>query len=481
MKFNNPIYENEELAYQDVFLFQQYFDWISRLKDTDIIPTVSFGTSIPIVTANMNAVTWKRMAETIARYGWLGVLPQDMNYETMAKIITKIKSANVKFDTALTMKVDNTVRDALWIINKRAHDCVVMIDDDNKPISLFKTKDLIDVDQFANLWELKKSSLITWNDDITNEEAFNLMDNNLFSSLPIIDKNGKLVWILTKKNTIRNAIYKPTLDKNYKLDVAVALGINNFLEKTRKLIWLWITIFVLDTAHGFQKTMLDAIKTFRHEFGKDLTLIAWNVCTAEWTKALLEAWANWVKVWIWPWAMCTTRMNTWVGRPQFTAVYKCSKIAREMWGFVRADGWIKDPRDLALALAAWASHGMLWTILSWTFESTGEIKYDNTGNMYKENYGMASWKAVNLRNKDVSKFELEQKALFREGISTSTIYIKSWSESVLNIIDDFTSWLRSSMTYVWAKNLKEFCEKAVIGVQTNAWYFEGTPHGRVMK
>jgi len=481
MKFNNPVYENEELTYQDVFLFQQYFEWSSRLKDTDITPTYAFGTSLPFVVANMNAVAGKRMAETVARCGWISILPQDMSYETMERIILSIKSAHIRFDTPLTVKSDNNVRDALWIINKRAHDCVILIDDENRPIDIFKTKDLIDVDQFTSLAELKKHKLITWNDTITDKEAFTMMDDNAISSLPIIDKDWKLLWLLTKKNTVRNSLYTPTLDKNWKLDVAVALWINNFVEKTKKLLWLWITVFVLDTAHWFQKKMIEAVRLFRKEFGNELTLIAWNVVTEEWTKALLEAWANGVKVWIWPGAMCTTRMKTWVGRPQFTAVYKCGKVAREMWWFVRADGWIKDPRDLALALAAWASHGMLWTLLAWTYESTGEMKYDSDGSMYKENYGMASWKAVNIRNKDADKFELEQKAFFREGISSSKIYIKPWSESVLNIVDDFTAWLRSSMTYVWARNLNEFTEKAVIWVQTNAWYVEWTPNGKVLK
>ena len=122
MKFNNPIYENEELTYQDVFLFQNYFDGYSRSK-VDIKPQFDLWTHIPIISANMNAVTWRRMAETIARYGWLGVLPQDMDINTLTRIIKEVKNANIKYDTAITVKPENTIRDAMWIIQKVTQSC----------------------------------------------------------------------------------------------------------------------------------------------------------------------------------------------------------------------------------------------------------------------------------------------------------------------------------------------------------------------
>jgi IMP dehydrogenase len=179
--------------------------------------------------------------------------------------------------------------------------------------------------------------------------------------------------------------------------------------------------------------------------------------------------------------MCTTRMMTWVGRPQFSAVYHCAKMAKSLWGFVIADGWIKEPRDLCLATAAGASHIMIGTILTWTFESTWDIFYDADWFMYKQNYWMASGKAVNLRNSKLSEFEQAKKALFQEWISTSKIYLRDWYKSVWDVIDKFSTWLRSSLTYVWAKTLEDFYEKVMIWVQTPAWFHEGTPHGKVKK
>ena len=197
----------------------------------------------------------------------------------------------------------------------------------------------------------------------------------------------------------------------------------------------------------------------------------------EWAGALIAAWANWVKIWMWPWAMCTTRMMTWVGRPQFSAVMEAAEIARENWWFAIADWWIKYPRDLALALAAWATHGMLWTLLAWTFESPGDIKEDSDWK-YKQNWWMASWKAVTWRTKELSRFEQARRERFREWISSGKIYdIKP----LWDITDRFMTWVLSAMTYAWAKDLEKFHDKAVVRVQTNAGFQEWTPHGRVVK
>ena len=479
MKFNNSTYENEELTYQDVFLFQNYYDWYSR-SEVDIQPKYNFGTNLPIVSSNMNAVTWRRMAETIARYWGIGVLPQDMNINTLQEIIIKIKSASVKYDTPITVKATNTIRDALWIIHKRSHNRVIMVNEDNEPIWIFSENDMRNLDQFSLLWNLKSKQLITAKNWISNREAYNLMDNNWISSLPIVDDKNKLIWIVTKKDCIRHDIYKPTLDKEWKLNVAIAVGIHGF-DKIEMLYNMWINIFVLDTAHGYQKKMIESIKKFREIYWSEPIVIAWNVITPEATEDLIKAGANGVKVWIWPGAMCTTRMQTWVGRPQFTAVYKCALKARELWWFIWADWWIKEPRDVALALAAWANHVMLWTTFAWTYESTWDIKYDEDWLMYKENYWMASKKAVELRNQELDNFEIEKRWMYREWISKSKIYLREWLESVWDIIDIFTTGLRSSMSYVGAKNLEEFYEKAVIWVQTNAGFIEWTPHGKVRK
>jgi len=480
MKFNNALYEQEELTYEDVFLFQNYFDGKSRL-DADVRPIKDFWITIPIVTANMNAVSGKRMAETMARYGWLSVLPQDMDIETLTAIITHIKNADIHYDTPITVKAHHTIRDALGIIHKRAHNSVVLIDDIGKAISIFKPQDFEHLDQFTLLGNISRPGLITGKIWISDEDAFNLMDEKAISSLPIVDDHWILKWILTKKNTLRNSLYTPSLDPNGKLNVAVAIGINGFDDKVSVLYDLGIRLFVLDTAHGYQKSMIENIKKLRSMYGNTITIVAGNVITEDATRDLILAWADVVKVGIGAWAMCTTRMKTAVGRPQFTSVYKCAQEAKKHGWVIWADAWVRSPRDFILALAAWASHVMRGTRWAWTYESVGDIKYDEQWLMYKESYGMASKKAVSNRSQNLSKFQQAQKQMFREGISTSKIYIKPGMESVGDIVDECMTGLRSSMTYLGAKNLKEFCDKAIVGVQTGAGFVEGKPYDKRKK
>jgi len=210
--------------------------------------------------------------------------------------VSEVRNAHVKYDTPITVNRDHTVRDALGIIHKRSHGYVVLIDEEGKPITIFNERDLADRDQFTKLGTIKRPKLVTGDEDISDEEAFNRMEEFGVSSLPIVAKNGVLVGIMTKKNAVRNSVYPPTLDENGKFDIAAALGVNHFIEKARALSEIGVHIFVLDTAHGYQKKMIEAIKVFRKEFGKKPVVVAGNVITPEATRALIEAGADGVKV-----------------------------------------------------------------------------------------------------------------------------------------------------------------------------------------
>jgi IMP dehydrogenase len=194
---------------------------------------------------------------------------------------------------------------------------------------------------------------------------------------------------------------------------------------------------------------------------------------------LVEAGADIVKVGVGPGAMCTTRMMTGVGRPQFSAVVECAAAARELGKWVWADGGIRHPRDVALALAAGASNVMIGSWFAGTYESPGDVLRDSEGRLYKESFGMASARAVRLRTADDSPFERARKALFEEGISSGRMYLDPERPSVEDLIDMIVAGVRSAMTYAGAANLAEFHERAVIGVQSVAGYNEGKPvlHG----
>ena len=482
MRFLHPDHDEQlELSTDDVFLNPGYFDGSSRL-DADLSPPDFAGGSHPIVSANMNAVTGKRMAETMARFGGLGVLPQDMALDTVARIVKHIHAADSRFDTPLAVSPRATLRDVQGIIRKRSHDLVVVIDDDHRPIGIVTQADLRDRDQYVPAARLMSQRLVTLSAASSNRDAFLAMEQARVKAAPVLDADGRLRGVLTRNDAVRLELLKPSLDADGRLMVAAAIGISAEAAATAaKLVELGVAAIVIDTAHGHQRRMLEALRAVRAEIGDRVPLIAGNVCTAAGTRALIDAGADVVKVNVGPGAMCTTRMQTGAGRPTFTAVLACAREASALGKQVWADGGVRHPRDVALYLAAGAARVMVGTALAGTYESPGDVKEDREGHLYKENYGMASGRAVSDRTADLDAFEAAKKGFFREGISTSRIYIREGAESVGAVLMNMITGVQSALTYVGARTLPEFAERAVVGVQTWAGYGEGTPHGAIRR
>jgi IMP dehydrogenase len=204
-------------------------------------------------------------------------------------------------------------------------------------------------------------------------------------------------------------------------------------------------------------------------------IVAGNVVTADGVEDLVEAGATIVKVGVGPGAMCTTRMMTAVGRPQFSAVLDASQRARELGAHVWADGGVRYPRDVALALAAGASQVMVGSWFAGTYESPGDLLTGPDGRPYKESFGMASARAVAARTRTDSAFDRARKGLFEEGISSGRMPIDPQRPGIEDLLDEITSGVRSSCTYAGARTLAEFAERAVVGVQSSAGYEEGRP------
>lgn len=481
MRFQHPDRDAQlELSLEDVFLLPDYFDGVSR-SEVDLTPKDGPTASQPIVSANMNAVTGRRMAETMARYGGLGVLPQDMSLETVRRIVGRIKRADPRFDTALVVDKKAPLRQVQGLIRKRAHDMVV-VTTDHRPLGVITHADLRERDQYTPAEELMAPQLVTLPTTTTNREAFLFMEDTRLSAVPMVHEDGTLAGILTKADAVRLEILKPSLNAAGELLVAAAIGISSSaVAHAEAVLAAGVDCLVLDTAHGHQRRMIEAVKAVRGVVGPDFPLVAGNVCTAAGTAALLEAGADIVKVNVGPGAMCTTRMQTGVGRPTFSAVLACAQEARRRGGAVWADGGVKNPRDVAIYLAAGATRVMVGTALAGTYESPGDIQEDHDGLLYKENYGMASARAVKFRSAQLDPFERAQKAFFKEGISNSRIYIRPDRASVGAVLMDHLTGLRSALTYVGASDLEELYERAVVGVQSPAGYGEGKPHGRVRR
>lgn len=466
-----------ELSLDDVFLVPGFFDGTSRLA-VDLTPVDFHGGSHPIVSSNMNAVTGKRMAETMARSGGLGVLPQDMDLDTVERIVKHIKSVDPRYDTPLAVSPRSTLHDVQGIIRKRSHNLVVVIDDDRRPIGIVTTADLRDEDQYAPVSRLMSKEPVTITAGTSNRDAFVLMEHMRVKAVPVLDGDGRLHGVLTRDDAVRLDLLSPSLDAHGKLMVAGAVGISGEApEHARRLVEMGVSVVVLDTAHGHQRRMLEAISGVRAAIGTRVPIVAGNVCTAEGTRALIEAGADVVKVNVGPGAMCTTRMQTAVGRPTFTSVLTCAHEAHRLGKHVWADGGVRDPRDVALYLAAGASRVMIGTMLAGTYESPGDVKEDRDGRSYKESYGMASSRAVSDRTIGLDPFERAKKGFFREGVSASRVYLEPGREGVGEILVEILTGLQSAFTYTGATRWHEFHDKAAVGVQTAGGFHEGTPHG----
>jgi IMP dehydrogenase len=469
---------NHDLTYDDVFLVPGRSSVASRF-DVDLTTADGCGATVPVIAANMTAVAGRRMAETLARRGGLTVLPQDVAPEAVHEIVGWIKSRHPVWDTPLVLTPEDAVADALNLLPKRAHGAVVVVDEGGRPVGTVDEAACTDVDRFTRLRDVLDPDPLTLALDTPPREVFEALGSRRVALG--LDSDGRLAGLLTALGALRAELYRPTLDAAGRLRTAAAVGINGDVGvKAKALLDAGVDVLVVDTAHGHQDKMLDALRAVRKavsDSGSAVPVAAGNVVTAEGVRDLASAGADIVKVGVGPGAMCTTRMMTGVGRPQFSAVLECSAAGRDLGVRVWADGGVRHPRDVALALAAGASAVMIGSWLAGTYESPGDLQRDESGRPYKESFGMASKRAVSARTRDESAFDRARKALFEEGISSSRQLLDPIRPGVEDVLDEICSGVRSACTYAGARTLDELHERAVVGVQTTAGFTEGTPHG----
>ncbi len=474
MRFLNEV-PPYDLTYSDVFMVPSLSSVPSRL-DVDLSTPDGLGTTIPVVVANMTAVAGRRMAETVARRGGLTVLPQDIPLDVIEHVLDFVKTRHPVFETPITLSPQHTVGDALGLIHKRAHGAVVVVDD-NRPVGIFTEGDAAGFDRFTQLQNVMSRELVTLESSVTAEEIFERLSGQRLTVAPVIDDDGRLLGCVTRKGALRSTIYKPALDNQSRLLIAVAVGINGDpATRAKALLAMGVDVLVIDTAHGHQTRALRAVEEVR-AVAPDTPIVAGNVVTVAGTRQLIEAGADVLKVGVGPGAMCTTRMMTGVGRPQFSAVLECAAEASRLGKHIWADGGVRYPRDVALALAAGAASVMFGSWLAGTYESAADTLRDPDGRLYKESFGMASNRAVKNRTRSETAFERARKELFEEGISTSRMYLDHERPGVEDILDQIVAGVRSSCTYAGAANITEFHERAVVGVQSAAGYDEGRPQG----
>ncbi|MCM2429592.1 GuaB1 family IMP dehydrogenase-related protein [Streptomyces sp. RKAG337] len=471
MKFLNDVKPPYDLTYDDVFMVPSRSAVGSR-QAVDLASPDGTGTTIPLVVANMTAIAGRRMAETVARRGGLVVIPQDIPIDVVADVVAYVKSCHLVLDTPITLAPHQTVADALSLLPKRAHGAGVVVED-GRPVGVVTDHDLTGVDRFTQLSEVMTRDLLLVDAGIDPREAFNRLDAANRKLAPAVDADGRLVGILTRKAALRATLYTPATDANGRLRIAAAVGINGDVAvKAKQLLDAGVDTLVVDTAHGHQESMLTAVRAVR-ALDPQVPIVAGNIVAAEGVRDLIEAGADIIKVGVGPGAMCTTRMMTGVGRPQFSAVLECAAEAKKYGKHVWADGGVRHPRDVAMALAAGASNVMVGSWFAGTYESPGDLQQSADGRLYKESFGMASARAVRNRTSEESAYDRARKALFEEGISTSRMFLDPTRPGVEDLIDSIIAGVRSSCTYAGAGSLAEFEDKAIVGIQSAAGYAEG--------
>ncbi|MGK9221730.1 MULTISPECIES: GuaB1 family IMP dehydrogenase-related protein [unclassified Microbacterium] len=471
-----------DLTYSDVFLAPRRSAITSRLQ-VDLAPGDGTTATIPLVSSNMNSVTGPRLAAALARRGGLGVLPQDMPLQALDAAIRWVKRQPVHWDTPLILAPETTVEEARRVLPPlEGHGIVVGRGEgaDGELPHASDIRGMLPASRLATalpdaaLGDLVRGPVPSIDaDDVTDaRHAFALLVDADVEMMTVVRK-GRLVGTATRRSALRSTLYRPAVDAGGRLVVAAAIGINGDVEaKARALAAAGVDVLVVDTAHGHQEGMLRALGVVAG-LGLGIPVVAGNIVTADGVRDLVAAGASILKVGVGPGAMCTTRMMTAVGRPQFSAVLETAEAARDLGAHVWADGGVRYPRDVALALAAGAASVMIGSWFAGTIEAPGSLQTDADGRIFKESWGMASTKAVQERFGRLDAYERARKELFAEGISSSRIYLDPLRPSVEDLVDMITSGVRSSFTYAGAATVAEFHDRARVGLQSAAGYEEG--------
>lgn len=481
MKFLGDAPPTHDLTYSDVFMAPSRSDVESRF-DVDLSTSDGTGTTLPLVVSNMTAVAGRRMAETIARRGGIAIVPQDIPADVVADTVARVKAADPVLETPVVVHPTMTIGEAVSLIPKRAHGTALVVDDGGAPIGTVTEADASGVDRFSQVRDVMDADPLLLRPAAQPRAYFDGLASAHATFAAVVD-GDRLLGVVTPRGALRSTVYAPAVDPDGRLVVGAAVGINGDVRsKVEALLATGADVLVVDTAHGHQVKMLNALRVVRQVLeehvaagGRRVPVAAGNVVTASGTLDLLEAGADVVKVGVGPGAMCTTRMMTGVGRPQFSAVLECAAAATDAGATIWADGGVRHPRDVALALAAGAGSVMIGSWFAGTLESPGDLRVDSDGRRYKESFGMASARAVANRTRDAVGFEKARMALFEEGISTSRMHLDPERPGVEDLVDQIAAGVRSSFTYAGARTLAEFAERAVVGVQSSAGYDEGRP------
>ena len=476
MPLDNSKFLYEALTYDDVLLLPAYSEVLPRDTNTKTQLTKNISLNIPLVSAAMDTVTETQLAIAIALEGGLGFIHKNMSIKAQAAQVRKVKrSQSGMIIDPVTLLVDATVADANALMVEYKIGGIPVIDNDGKLIGIVTNRDLRFEKNFKKpvLEIMTKGNLITAHEKCELEEAEGILQQHKIEKLPIIDKDHKLIGLITYKDILKNKD-RPNACKDEfgRLRVGAAVGVTpDIEERIQALITAGVDVVSIDTAHGHSKGVIDTCKKMKSTF-PELEVIVGNIATGEAAKALVDAGADAVKVGVGPGSICTTRIIAGIGAPQLTAVYEAAKALKGTGVPIIADGGIRFSGDIVKAIAGGASTVMIGSLLAGTEEAPGEvILYE--GRKFKSYRGMGSLEAMEDGSKDryFQDAEDDIKKLVPEGIVGRVPYKGLVSE----VLYQLTGGLQAGMGYCGATDIATLQEAKFVKI-TAAGINESHPH-----
>ena len=465
----------EGLTFDDVLLIPAESDVLPNEVDLSTHLTKNIKLNIPLMTSAMDTVTESGMAIAIAREGGIGVIHKNMTIEDQATEVDKVKrSENGVITDPFYLSPENTALDAENLMRKYRISGVPICEKDGTLVGILTNRDM----RFMSDYSVKIASVMTPKDKLvtgvagmTLEEAKKVLMASKVEKLPLVDKNGKLTGLVTIKDIEKSFKYPNTArDSKDRLLCAAAIGVtNDMLDRAKALADAQVDAFILDSAHGHSKNILKAVEMVKNAF-PHISLIAGNVATAEGTEALIKAGADAVKVGIGPGSICTTRVVAGIGVPQITAIYDSAEMADKYGIPIIADGGIKYSGEIVKAIAAGGSVVMVGSLVAGCEESPGDTEIYQ-GRQFKVYRGMGSLGAMNKGSAD-RYFQYGTKKFVPEGVEGRVPYKGPVGDTVFQMMGG----LRSGMGYVGCHSIEELRTNAKFIKITGAGLVESHPH-----
>jgi len=465
------------LTFDDVLLLPRYTDFLPSEADLSTRISRNITLKIPLVSAAMDTVTESRMAIALAENGGIGIIHKNNSIEEQAQLVKAVKkyeSGVVRDPT--TIKSTKTIEELMQLTNELSISGMPVVDE-GKLMGIVTSRDFRyadnPLDPVSSIMT-PKDKLITVIEGTDQEEVKKLMYNNRIEKILVIDSSGSLTGLVTMKDIEKSAEHPfATKDLRGQLRVGAALGTGeDTLDRARALSIAGVDLFVVDSAHGHSKNVVETIKLIKKEF-KDIDVMGGNVATPEGAIALRDAGADAIKIGMGPGSICTTRIIAGMGVPQITAILSIKDKFKSNNIPLIADGGIRFSGDVSKALAAGADAVMLGGIFAGTEEAPGEVELYQ-GRSFKTYRGMGSLGAMSERN-DVNRYSqdgVEKEKMVPEGVE-GRVPFKGW---VVSVIDQLTGGIKQSMGYVGCKTIPQMQTDTQFVEITNAGMMESHVH-----